>query len=148
MYFMLFYFLKSGLFLSGTRLWSPPEGDVHVRVWAVHFCDWFVYLHTGWPDFVTITWISESNECQICSSMTKSGTCEELQVLSDSSETRVTHCCCRLYLWYGCTAEGFTMLNIFAESRKKNPPFFLFLSQFGKSFLEYLLYVSVSIHGL
>lgn len=57
-------------------------GDVHVRVWAVHFfCDWFVYLHTVWANFVTIIWIYELNECQICLSMTKSGTCKELQAL-------------------------------------------------------------------
>lgn len=123
------------MFLSGTRVLSPPEGDVHVRVWAVHFfCDWFVYLHTGWPNFVTILWIYESNECQICSSMTKPGTYEELQVLSDSSsEARVTHCCCRLYLWHECTPEGLTMLNIFAESGKH---FFMFFVSVWKKFLQ------------
>lgn len=48
----------------------------------------------------------------------KLGTYEELQVLSDSpSETRVTHCCCRLYLWYECTAGGFNHAKYFCWKR-------------------------------
>lgn len=72
-----------------------------------------------WPNFVTIISIYETNECQICSSMTKSGTYEELQVLSDSSsETRVSHCCCRLYLRYECAAWRFNHAKYFCWKRE------------------------------
>ncbi len=80
---------------------------------------------------MTIISVYEPNECQICLSMKKSGTSEELQVLSDSSsEARVTHCCGRLYEYKNAQRKVQPCLILFAERRGKN--FFVFMSQFEK----------------
>lgn len=65
-------------------------------------------------------------------------------LLTHQSEAWVTHCC-RLSLSFECTAEGLIMLNIFDETREKL--LYVFVSVW-KTFFRYLLYVSVSIHGL
>ena len=75
-------FFLSGLFLSGTRVLITTRGwckctGLSCTVFVTDLC---VYIEVALA-FVTIISIYESNECQICLSMTKSGTYEELQVL-------------------------------------------------------------------
>lgn len=118
--------------------WKYQKTVISGKIWFV-WCKGAITTR-GWCTCTGLTTVSihESNECQICLRMTKSGTCDS------SSEVRGTHWHCRLYLWFERTAEGFTTLNIFAE-RGKN--FFVFVL-FWKCLFRYLLYVSVTIHGL
>lgn len=110
------------------------------------FFDWFVYLHTVWANFVTIIWIYELNECQICLSMTKSGTCKELQALW---LIRV------MPEWLTAVVDSPWVLN--AQLKVKSCLIFFMKMRGGllyvlvsvwKTFFRYLLYVSVSNHGL
>lgn len=122
----------------------------HVRGWAVHFWEWFVYLHAGGIS-LTILSTSESKRVPnvlVQTSMSKSGTWEEPQALFASpSEARGTHWHCRLCLRYEVTANGWTDRNIFDEKQdaaeKKQVLMFSFHFE-NVSFFRYL-YVSVSI---
>lgn len=86
--------------------------------------------------------------CQMCLSMSKSGTWEEPQVLFASpSEARGTHWHCRLCLRYEVTANGWTERNIFAEKRgvAEKKQVFTFSFHFENVLFFRYLYVSVSI---
>lgn len=120
-----------------TRGWCTCNHEtnscIYMQVALAYLSDYYINLSFEWvPNMLEHDNIRVTRSCRY--SLTH-------------RDTRVTHCCCRLYLWYECTAEGLTMLNIFAEREKTCQKNYVFVSVW-KSFYKYLLYVSVPIHGL